>query len=182
MSIKGIFDIFWILSSLAFYLFFYLITEPSNDYLIRISHKGFVFDGAYLILLFLVLLPFFILYIFNKYIKEDENIKIQTIRPAEVNYIPTYIGYFVIATSVNSAFAFYMISLIIAILIYYTKMFYFNPILLFVGYQYYEVVDSNGTNIVLITRIKDIKIATKLQNLKRLNNYTFIGDKEEVDD
>lgn len=182
MSIKGIFDIFWILSSLSFYLFFYLITKPSDAYLIKISHKSFVFDGAYLILLFLVLLPFLILYIFNKYIKEDENIKIQTIRPAEVNYIPTYIGYFVIATSVNSAYAFSIISLVIAVLIYFTKMFYFNPMLLFVGYQYYEVVDSNGANIVLITRIKDIKIATKLQNLKRLNNYTFIGGKEEVDD
>ena len=53
--------------------------------------------------------------------------------------------------------------------------------LLFAGYQYYEVVDSNGANIVLITRIRNIKIATKLQNLKRLNNYTFIGGKEEVD-
>lgn len=182
MSIKCIFDIFWIFSSLAFYLFFYLITEPSNDYLIKISYKDFVFDGAYLILLSLVLLPFFILYIFNKYIKEDETIKIQTIRPAEANYIPTYIGYFVIATSVNSTYAFSIISLVIAVLIYFTKMFYFNPMLLFVGYQYYEVVDSNGANIVLITRIKDIKIATKLQNLKRLNNYTFIGGKEELDD
>lgn len=181
MTIKSIFDIFWIFSSLAFYLFFYLITESSNDYLIKISHKDFVFDGAYLILLFLVFLPFFILYIFNKYIREDENITIQTIRPAEANYIPTYIGYFVIATSINSACAFYIISLIIAVLIYFTKMFYFNPMLLFAGYQYYEVVDSNGANIVLITRIRNIKIATKLQNLKRLNNYTFIGGKEEVD-
>ena len=181
MTIKSIFDIFWIFSSLAFYLFFYLITELNNAYLIKISHKGFVFDGAYLILLFLVLLPFCTLYIFNKFIKEDENITIQTIRPAETNYIPTYIGYFVIATSINSACAFYIISLVIAVLIYFTKMFYFNPMLLFAGYQYYEVVDSNGANIVLITKIKDIKIATKLQKLKRLNNYTFIGGKEELD-
>lgn len=182
MTIKSIFDIFWIFSSLAFYLFFYLISEPQKAYLIKISIDGIIFDGAYLILLLLILLPFCTLYFFNKIIKEDENITIQTIRPAEINYVPTYIGYFVIATSINSTCAFYIISFVIAILISFTKMFYFNPILLFIGYQYYEVVDSNGANIVLITKIKDIKIATKLQKLKRLNNYTFIGGKEELDD
>ena len=111
-----------------------------------------------------------------------ESVKIASIKPAEINFIPTYIGYFVIATSIEDIMAFCIISFVVALLVKYTRIFYFNPTLLFLGYQYYEVIDTNGTTISLITKNKDLKKLTKLKKLRRLNNYTFIGGEEEYDD
>ncbi len=182
MNLKKIIDALWIISSLSFYLLFFLLTKQDTVKIINLSIKEISIDGAWLVFIVLLVLPLLILLIYHFFIKADENINIANIKPAEINYIPTYIGYFVIATSISNLTAFYIISIVIAVLIKYTRMFYFNPVLLFIGYQYYEVIDTNGVTISLITREKDLKNSTKLKKIRRLNNYTFIGGEEELDD
>jgi uncharacterized membrane protein YbhN (UPF0104 family) len=169
---KKFFDFLWILSSLSLYFLFFKV---SNSSLHIINHWEGIWD--YIVIVILLILPLLIKFIFCKFIPEDETLEITAIRSTEINYIPTYIGYFVIATSISDITAFWVITVIVAVLIYATKMFYFNPVLLLLGYHYYEVTNTTGTTLLLISKKKDLKIANSFKNLRRLNNYVFFDNK-----
>ena len=112
MNLKKIIDALWIISSLSFYLLFFLLTKQDTVKIINLSIKEISIDGAWLVFIVLLVLPLLILLIYHFFIKADENINIANIKPAEINYIPTYIGYFVIATSISNLTAFYIISIV----------------------------------------------------------------------
>lgn len=187
---KRICDFFWIITSIILYAALFLLY--SNDILQSKSTlppiNGFYILGkegikdAYLLAICLVVigivLVWFLLRIYKYFIKANETFKACSIKTAEPIYIPTYIGYFVLATSINSLPLFTVIGCMLCYLLYKTKIFYFNPLLIVLGYNYYEAEDLQGNSILLITQTKNLKISTSkgksFENLIRLNNFTFI--------
>jgi len=95
--------------------------------------------------------------------------------PVEGNLIPAYIGMFVISLSLPGwSIESLMIMLLLLILwLNIGSVSYFNPFLSILGYRFYAVRSVNNKTITVITKEKDLKQATHLIDLIRINNYTF---------
>lgn len=187
---KKLCDLFWIITSIILYIVLFLLYSkdilqsksklPSiNGYYILEREE---IKDAYLLAIYLVIIGIFLVWsllkIYKHFIKANETFKAFSIKPAEPTYIPTYIGYFVLAISIESTSLFIIIGSILCYLLYKTKIFYFNPLLILWGYNYYEAEDQQGNSILLITKNKALKISTSkgrsFENLIRLNNFTFL--------
>lgn len=124
-----------------------------------------------------------ILVYLHKYLVSDsDTLCITNVKIAEVNYIPMYIGYFVLAFDIETFSSMFYIIPSLIIFIYFTKLYYFNPFLIFLGYHYYEVDDSDGNGLLFISNTKNLKIQdnkANFSNLIRFNENTFFEYKKE---
>lgn len=100
----------------------------------------------------------------------------KNIDEANNSFLPTYLGYFFVGLGVEKWQHMFFIYLVIFVFTYVAQTQYFNPIFLLFGYRFYNVETSKGTKIFLIAR-KELRKASdvRLNNLKRINNTTFIA-------
>lgn len=100
---------------------------------------------------------------------------IKEIESANNNFLPIYLGYFFVSLSVNSIPTLVVIFTIIFVFTYLSQTFYFNPIFLLFGYHFYFIKTTHNVKIFIITK-KKIKTPREynFENLRRINNYTFI--------
>lgn len=100
---------------------------------------------------------------------------IKEIELANNNFLPTYLGYFFVSLSVNDVSTLVVVFLIIYIFTFLSQTLYFNPIFLLFGYHFYFIKTTGNVKIFLITR-KQLKTPGEngFENLRRINNYTFI--------
>lgn len=105
---------------------------------------------------------------------------ITVIEPANDAFLPSYLGYFFVALSVPNIEVFLYVFGIIGMFILYSRISYFNPMFFLFGFNFYYIVNNKNIKVLLITRrqLKEPKSAA-FNNLKRINNYTFI-DMEQV--
>lgn len=126
-----------------------------------------------LILLLLALLSVWLI----ETMPADETLTINKndIVPVEGNLIPAYIGMFVISLSLPgiSIESLMIMLLLLTIWLNIGIVSYFNPFLSILGYRFYAVHSIGNKSFTLITSNKDLKQATELNNLIRVNNYTF---------
>lgn len=112
---------------------------------------------------------------------ESQNGKsaIKEIEQANNAYLPSYLGYFFVALSVNHSETLIFIFAILFLFTFLSQTLYFNPLFLIFGYHFYYLMTENNIKIFLITR-KKLKDPSKLEfpKLKRINDFTFI-DKEK---
>lgn len=179
--IKGFIDILWIITSMSFYFLFCKVSNKALSLFGNAVIYGHSFSIDYLLISALILITFPLLYLYTISIKANDTLKVKSLKIAEPIYIPVYIGYFVIATSINDKAAFFIISAILILLIWRTKIFYFNPILFLFGYNFYEIQDDKETNMLLISKKSNLKGSKKFDKLHRLNNFVFLDKSEEVD-
>lgn len=103
---------------------------------------------------------------------------IKKIKPAEWIFLPVYIWLFAVALSFSeNKLNIETIFLIILLFIFWLKLeatSYFNPFWLFIGFHYYEVESSNNIVFILITKEKGLKHGKELNNLIRINDFTFL--------
>ena len=100
---------------------------------------------------------------------------IKEIELANNNFLPTYLGYFFVSLGVNDVPTLVVVFLIIYIFTFLSQTLYFNPIFLLFGYHFYFIKTSGNVKIFLITK-KQLKTPGEngFENLRRINNYTFI--------
>jgi len=100
---------------------------------------------------------------------------VKEIELANNNFLPTYLGYFFVSLSVNDVSTLIVIFLIIYIFTFLSQTLYFNPIFLLFGYHFYFLKTTSNVKIFLITK-KQLKTPGEngFENLRRINNYTFI--------
>lgn len=129
-------------------------------------------------LLIVICIDVLFLHLYKKFsLLRIEYINIKTYRELGNSAIPTYIGYFILFfgdSSNLSGNVILYVSIIFLFLIYKTNSFYFNPLLYMVGYNFYEIETVNNKIILLITKNKFLKIEYKIEDLIRLNNYTYL--------
>ena len=117
-----------------------------------------------------------------KYFEEKEisdTATIVSIQPVEHEIIPTYIGLFVIMVGLGSLSFIYQIFIVFFIFVIWfvlmEKSYYFNLIWLLVfKYRYYKVHDEVGNTYIIYSKRNDVKEVGKIQNLVRINNFTFL--------
>ena len=176
--LKTILDLLWVVSSMSLYLLFFKISnisaEASVNILDDIQISKISIPSDYLAIVLIAFSSIMFLQISKKFIKANDTLEIKSIKVAEPTYIPVYVAYFVIAMSISSKETFIWISIILVLLIWATKMFYFNPILLLFRYHFYEIQDKKDTNMLLISKQSDLKGEHTFNRLHRLNNFTFL--------
>ena len=96
------------------------------------------------------------------------------------SFLPSYLGYFFVALSINTDTTFWWIFSILFIFIYLSQAIYFNPILLLFNYHFYSATTSNNKKVFLIlkTILSDKDDIVGL-NLKSINEFTFIEQRKE---
>lgn len=107
----------------------------------------------------------------------DETINggIVSVESADNSYLPSYLGYFFVALSINTVDTLVWVELLILIFTYFSQTLYFNPMFLLFRYKFYYITVDTGMNFFVITKknITSIKGLT-FEHLKRINDYTFI--------
>ncbi|OGR84714.1 MAG: hypothetical protein A2021_03810 [Elusimicrobia bacterium GWF2_52_66] len=113
---------------------------------------------------------------FIRFLGKDHINKISGQKPAEVMYVPVYLGYFFIALSISQLDIFLCISAILLVFVWFSQHLYFNIMWILMGYRYYEI-SNDGSQYLLITKRQDWKAETGGLLVRRINNYTFIEEK-----
>lgn len=115
-----------------------------------------------------------------KFLSKDSINSVIDIEQANNSFLPSYLGYFFVALSIDNLQTMVFIYIILFIFTYVSQTLYFNPMFLIFGYQFYYVTTENNIKIFLITKqeLKSVEDA-KFFNLKRINNFTYIELEEQ---
>lgn len=128
----------------------------------------------------LVVIIMIILHLTSKYLilsDEDEHVQegtIDNIDYANYLFLPSFLSYFFLAMNVNTWGEYFLIFTMLTLFLYRTKLFYFNPIYLLLGYNFFYLTNNDKSKFLVITR-KELKEPKKIsfEHLKRINNYTY---------
>ena len=165
----------FILSSLSFlgFIFFYIL---KNEFF----QGEFTFFVPYDALVILFILLNLLGGCFLKNLPNDETADFSEseIIPMEGNLIPVYLGMYVISLSLGGLnFGTYIIGLsLFALWVTLGRVTFFNPILCFYGYRFYQIKTNGNFPILLISKRKNLKKLGCVTNLRRINSYTFLDD------
>ena len=100
---------------------------------------------------------------------------------ADSSFLPIYLGYFFVALSVSGLVSMLFVFATVFVFTFVSQTQYFNPILLLwpFHYHFYHLKTAAGTSIFVIKRGPVIRNAEdmELNNLRRINNTTFIDRK-----
>ena len=104
--------------------------------------------------------------------KQNEFVEFQY---ANNSFLPSYLGYFFVALSINSVETLFFVYSVLFVFTYKSQALYFNPIFLLFGYSFYSIKDVSGKTIFLITKDK-IKSPGGFSCEKAywINDFTFI--------
>lgn len=119
----------------------------------------------------------FLSLIIAKYLSKD-NISLGTIKSIELAnnaFLPSYLGYFFVALSVPYVDTLIFVFAILFVFTFLSQTLYFNPLFLIFKYHFYYLTTTNEIKIFIITRriLKDPK-NTQFEQLRRINDFTFI--------
>ena len=125
--------------------------------------------------LFLLILTKLSIWISSKLGKDDfKTGDITSIEYANNSFLPSYLGYFFVALSVNNTDTLLFVYLILFIFTFFSQALYFNPLFLVFGYNFYHLTTVNGARIFLISKT-EFKTPKYIEiKANRINNYTFI--------
>ena len=101
--------------------------------------------------------------------------KVVTIDHANNSFLPSYLGYFFVALSIDNWETLVFVYGVLFVFTLLSQALYFNPLFLLFGFEFYNITTRNGAAIFLISRGRyktpgDIDISKAY----RINNYTFI--------
>lgn len=101
--------------------------------------------------------------------------EVSSIEHANNSFLPSYLGYFFVALSINNCETLIFIYAVLFLFTFLSQALYFNPLFLIFGYEFYNIGTKNGAAIFLISRHK-YKMPSEIVIAKafRINNYTFI--------
>lgn len=90
-------------------------------------------------------------------------------------FLPSYLGYFFVALSVNNCETLIFVFAILFAFTFLSQTLYFNPLFLIFGYHFYNISTSNKAKLFVITKNEINKVDdVGFTSLKRINNFTFI--------
>ncbi|WP_169956272.1 hypothetical protein [Halomonas sp. PGE1] len=104
--------------------------------------------------------------------------EVERIEHANNSFLPSYLGYFFVALSIESWEALGFVYSVLFLFTFLSQALYFNPLFLLFGYEFYNITTKNGTAIFLISCQKYKKPdEVQIPVAYRINNYTFIERK-----
>lgn len=97
---------------------------------------------------------------------------------ANNSFLPSYLGYFFVALSVNSWSTLFFVYSVLFVFTFLSQALYFNPLFLVFRYEFYNVKNKSGASMFLISphRYKTPSEVV-VSEAFRINDYTFIERK-----
>lgn len=162
-------------------VFFSIISTSWIWVVFGIQNKWSLFESSYfLTALLLALVPLALTIVWIRFAKRffsSDSIEdgCEQIEEIGSDFLPTYLGYFFIGIGISDIDVLISVYVIILSFTLLSQNKLFNPLLLLLGYKYYNVLSSRGTNILLITqkRIRNPKNIC-IDKLRRINDNTYI--------
>ncbi|MGY2373133.1 hypothetical protein ACW9IB_01235 [Pseudomonas sp. SDO524_S393] len=101
--------------------------------------------------------------------------QVVSIEHANNSFLPSYLGYFFVALSINSFQTLVFVYLILFIFTYRSQALYFNPLFLLYGYEFYNVSTSSHVTLFLISK-ENFRTPKEvvIDKVYRINDYTLI--------
>ena len=167
--LNKIYDFFNIVSVTAWIVVIYAIKEKwSFDPRVNFLYAGL---GLFVLTIGFGAISLFL----TKFLGKENLEKCVEVEQADASFLPSYIGYFLIAFAVSDIHQLLVATVCIFIFLYLVRWQYFNVTYLFFGYHCYHVTTDTHTKLFIITR-KEIRTPENLrfQTLHRINNTTFI--------
>ncbi|MEI2988527.1 MAG: hypothetical protein V8T22_05585 [Oscillospiraceae bacterium] len=99
----------------------------------------------------------------------------EDIEEAQNDFLSDYLGYFFIGIGIDDYKVLIMVYLIIFIFTFLSQRKLFNPLLLLMGYKYYNITTTNGIMMFLISR-KELRSSDEVEfdSLRRINDMSYI--------
>lgn len=185
--INLIFRLFLTFNSTSLILVVYSIKNQTIINPLAPSLKSLPHYVSYIIYLMIpILLTLFSLFI-SKYLTEDSieaenNVPIvKEVEQANNSYLPSYLGYFFVALSINYGDTLIFTYAILFAFTFLSQTLYFNPLFLIFGYHFYYITTTTNIKIFIITK-RNLKNPDKLDfpQLKRINDFTFIDNYKSI--
>lgn len=176
------------------FVFRLLLTFNATSLLVIIFlvQKGYVFGQLFPNSPYITALPNWISYIcylliptaltgasifLSKFLGKDEfkDRTVESIEHANNSFLPSYLGYFFVALSINNWESLVFVYGVLFVFTFLSQALYFNPLFLIYRFEFYNITNTNGAAIFLISRSK-YKTPSEINISKafRINNYTFI--------
>jgi len=100
---------------------------------------------------------------------------ITSIEYANNSFLPSYLGYFFVALSINSFDTLYFVYGILFVFTFMSQALYFNPLFLLYNFKFYNITTKNGSVIFLISRdCYKIPKNVEIEKVYRINDFTYI--------
>lgn len=165
--------LFLTFSSVSFFVIIYLIKNKiflTNFW--DIEYFPVIMSLIYLII------PFLLAFMALLLSKELSPSNIKTIKSVEVSnndFLANYLAFFFVALSVDDSLTFYIVFGITLVFTFVSRVSYFNPVFLILGYTFYYILIEDNIKIMLISK-QNIKSPKNIKEIKvrRINDYTFI--------
>lgn len=103
-----------------------------------------------------------------------ESSEIISIEYANNSFLPSYLGYFFVALSINNLETLFFVYIILFVFTFLSQALYFNPLFLIFKYNFYNVTNEDGVSFFLISRQNFRKPKQVVLTANRINNYTYI--------
>ncbi len=103
-----------------------------------------------------------------------ESGEIVSIEYANNSFLPSYLGYFFVALSINNWETLFFVYIILFVFTFLSQALYFNPLFLIFRYNFYNVTNRNGVAFFLISRRNFRKPEDVALTASRINSYTYI--------
>ena len=161
-------------------IIFLVQKEYSLDYFFPIINTCLVDIPNFASYLFYLLIPISLTWVsillcplLGKDSFSDGNIV--SIEHANNSFLPSYLGYFFVALSINGCDTLFFVYGVLFVFTFLSQALYFNPLFLVFRFEFYNIVTSDGASVFLITRKKyKLPADVVLDKAYRINNYTFI--------
>ena len=143
-----------------------------SAYLVNVSN----FSSYFLYLLIPILLTRLSIVLSSKLGKDEfKQGEIASIELANNSFLPSYLGYFFVALSINNWDTLIFVYSVLFIFTILSQALYFNPLFLLFNFEFYNITTKNGAAIFLISQHRyKMPDEIKISSAYRINNYTFI--------
>ena len=170
MIINCIFRLFLTLSALSLFVAIFLINKEF------IALHAF---NKYLNYIIYILVPFALSsasLIFSKKLGKANMGKVKFVETSNNDFLSNYLAFFFVALSIKNWDVFWFCFGLTTFFTFYSRVSYFNPILLIYRYNFYYITLENNSKVLLITKnkVKSPENINKNTEYKRINDYTFI--------
>jgi len=139
-----------------------------------LPYSTFFFTAIVLILVPL-LLTLIWLFVAEKCLSLENMNGCEDIDEAQNDFLFDYLGYFFIGIGIEDYKVLIMVYLIIFVFTFISQRKLFNPLLLLIGYKYYNISTRNGVKLFLISR-KELRSSQEVElgDLRRINDMSYI--------
>lgn len=97
-----------------------------------------------------------------------------SIEYANNSFLPSYLGYFFVALSIDGWETLIFVYILLFIFTFFSQALYFNPLFLVFRYNFYNLTTRNGATVFLISKDNFKKPENIEIDTYRINDYTFI--------